>query len=398
MRWISSQGTRPRGVGRAFFELGVGAIFLLVSARIVSSQQGMRSPYIEGPVINVVRPSRGIDPKSLARDANAGLTLANWTGSFLANGTTYSYTMLGTDPSLGSATTTASAILIPVKLEFADGTILDPTAPVYGQTKSSVALTEQSPLFKSVAFTPGGTNVGDTQYIDAFQRAEFWNYVSTSAPSYHVLFKLTAKPVQTIRVPAYFGYTKAGPGNRVGYVNFDWLDGQLAVLMYKLKIKTTTVPLFLVYDALSYGTMYGQNFVAGGYHSGFGSPGQVYAEFGFFDNALFPTTGDILTLSHELAELTNDPYLNNIVPNWSNPEFPGTCSNILEVGDPVDDVVLQPPVTLNGFTYHLEDLTFLPWFALQSPSTSVNGWYTFGNYYSSPATCSGQAASAGRTK
>ena len=40
--------------------------------------------------------------------------------------------------------------------------------------------------------------------------------------------------------------------------------------------------------------------------------------------------------------------------------------------------------TLNGTTYHPEDLVFLPWFARESPSTSVNGWYTFLNTFASP--------------
>lgn len=33
------------------------------------------------------------------------------------------------------------------------------------------------------------------------------------------------------------------------------------------------------------------------------------------------------------------------------------------------------PITLNGYTYHLQDLVMLPWFAHQSPSSAQNGWY-----------------------
>jgi hypothetical protein len=43
---------------------------------------------------------------------------------------------------------------------------------------------------------------------------------------------------------------------------------------------------------------------------------------------------------------------------------------------------------LNDFTYHPEDLVFLAWFARQTPSTAVNGWYTFLNTYTSaPPVC-----------
>jgi len=356
---------------------GVLPALLLVAAGMAAAQQGVRNPSIDRPVTNEL-------------EAPAGTTIPTWSGSFTTGGTTYTYAMIGTDPSKGSATTTVSAILIPVKLIFSDGTVLDPSAPVYGQTKSSVQLVQASPMFHNVAYKPGGTSVGTTQYIDAFQRANFWNYVSKSAPKYHVIYSLTTLAQQTLTVPGYFGYTQSGPGNRVGYVNASWLSGQISVMMYRLKIQTNTVPLFLAYDTRNYdGTL-----IFGGFHNAFGSPSQVYAEASFYDNALFPTTGDIMTLSHEMGELTDNPFYSNPVPAWSNPQTPGQCSNLLKVGDPVNDIGIAP-VTLNGFTYHLEDLTFLPWFALESPSTSVNGWYTFGDYYTSPATCT---AAAGRVQ
>jgi len=39
---------------------------------------------------------------------------------------------------------------------------------------------------------------------------------------------------------------------------------------------------------------------------------------------------------------------------------------------------------LNGTTYHPEDLTFLSWFARESPSSAANGQYTFLNTFASP--------------
>jgi hypothetical protein len=156
----------------------------------------------------------------------------------------------------------------------------------------------------------------------------------------------------------------------------------LGVLLYKLKIKTNTLPLFLNYNI----EQYSQDFVYAGYHTAFGSPAQVYISAGFYDQDIFSYGGDIVFLSHEMGESTDDPFVNNIVPNWNNPQSPGSCSDLLEVGDPVSDLGIGP-VVLNGYTYHPEDLTFLPWFSGAVPSTSVNGWYTFGNNYSSPAVC-----------
>jgi hypothetical protein len=364
------------------------AVFLITLTTV--AQQAKRPTYVEKPPIEGTIPARGIDLTSLQSNGLAGTTVPNWSGSFVDNGITYFYSMLGTDPSKGSASTTVNAILIPVKLTFYDGTVLDPTAPVFGQTRSSVQLFSESPLIKPVAFAPGGTNVGTTQYIDAFQRANFWNFLSTTAAGYHVLFALKTLPVQTLKVPFYFGNTEPGPGNRIGYVNNQWLDDQLAVLMYKLKINTNTIALFLVYDTFSTDT----NFTYSGYHSAWGSPPQVYAEFGFYDQSLFPNTGDIMTASHEMAELTDDPFINNIVPSWFNPEN-DECSDLLEVGDPLHGIGIAP-ITVGGFIYHPQDLTFLPWFAQETPSTSVNGWYTFGNFFqSASSTC---FAASGRAK
>jgi hypothetical protein len=327
-------------------------------------------------------PARGLHPESLAAEGLAGTTLPNWSGVFTASGFTYSFTMLGTNPALGSQTTTIPALLIPLRLQFSDGTVLDATTPAFGETRSALNLTRRSPLFRDYPFAPGGTGVGTTQYIDAFQRANFWSVVSTGAPNFHLRFSEATEPVQTLTVPAYFGYTEPGPGDRLGYVDQGWMDRQLGVLLYRLKIKTGTLPIFLNYNIFQTSS----DFTYAGYHTAFGSPAQVYISAGFYDQDIFGYGGDIVFLSHEMGESTDDPFVDNITPFWNNPQTPGSCSNLLEVGDPVSDDGIGP-IVLDGYTYHPEDLTFLPWFAQQTPSTSVNGWYTFGNFYSSPAVC-----------
>ena len=45
-----------------------------------------------------------------------------------------------------------------------------------------------SPVFvPGVNFTQGGTNLGTTQYADAFQRGDFWYTVGAKSKLYHVL-------------------------------------------------------------------------------------------------------------------------------------------------------------------------------------------------------------------
>jgi len=327
----------------------------------------------------VTLPARGIDRANLEANTAANTTLPNWTGSFVDAGVTYPYTMLGTDPSLGSATTAILAVLIPLKVVFSDGTVLDADSPVAGDARSASVLTQKSPMFRPVAFSPGGTGVGTTQYIDAFQRANFWNYVSTTSPDYHVKFTLqSVQPVQILNVPAFFGYAAyGGPGNALGYVNSQWWDNQLAVLLYRLNISPKTLPIFLNYNIVEQGGILG-------YHSAFGNPAQVYMSAAFYDQGVLTYGGDILVLSHEMGETTDDPFANNIVPFWFTTTFSG---DLLEVGDPVTDVSIGP-ILLNQYVYHPEDLVFLSWFSCTAPSTSVNGWYTFGNSYPGPA-CNG---------
>ena len=88
--------------------------------------------------------------------------------------------------------------------------------------------------------------------------------------------------------------------------------------------------------------------------------------------------------AHELAEWLNDPFVNNVVPLWEYPPLNVTCGDnpFLEVGDPQGngpqfDSFPTVPIALNGYTYHLQDLVMLPWFAHETPSSAQNGWYDY---------------------
>jgi hypothetical protein len=53
-----------------------------------------------------------------------GQGLPSWTGSFTNLGTQYTYTMIATDPSLGSATTPVKFVMIPLAVKFPGGITL----------------------------------------------------------------------------------------------------------------------------------------------------------------------------------------------------------------------------------------------------------------------------------
>jgi len=308
-----------------------------------------------------------------------------WTGSFSFGGSSFTYHMVGTDPSAGSVTSNIPLVIIPLKFSFADGTNLSATQTVCGDVKNSVFRVKNSPLIKKVAFTPGGTNVGTTQYMDAFQRANFWNFVSTVSPKYHVMFKpIQSKPVQTIFVTPSAGTTVAGPCARIGEVDINFFDTIAMNLLTTLGIPANTLPVFVSYN--TFWTSGGCCIL--GYHSTNNAGTQAYAVAAYSDPGIFSVPiQDIHAMSHEFGEWLDDPLIPsmNIVPAWGHVGQVSGCQNNLETGDPVTGKAFT--IAMGGafpFTYHPEDLVFLPWFARVSPSTSVNGWYTFLNGFSAP--------------
>lgn len=196
-----------------------------------------------------------------------------------------------------------------------------------------------------------------------------------------LLSPVTVKPLQTISVSKRFGKTVAGPCAPIGEVDINFFDSQAQNLRTTLGVPATSFPLFLDYNTFLTSN---ESCCILGYHSATSS-NQTHVFAAYSDPGIFTAAGirDIHALSHEVGEWMDDPFGNNIVPAWGNVGQVSGCQNNLEVGDPVTGIAFT--VTLNGFTYHPEDLVFLPWFSRQSPSSSVNGWFTFLNTFSSPA-------------
>lgn len=308
-------------------------------------------------------------PAHYSKNAAAPLTptVTNWTGS-LGSGLS-SFTMVGTDPSSTNTTTTVTAYLVPIRLLISptQNGIFDP-AHVLSNGRSVTQNVADSPIFNSgIDFVQGGTDLGNTQYIDAFQRASFWGYVKTNT-NYHVLLNLVVLPTVTIAVPASSGSISTEFGVRVALMDINFFDAKWqSIISANGTITPNSFPIALTYD--TYLTS-GGGCCIGGYHSAYGnaSAPQTYAQFSYIDHTgVF--SQDVSALSHETGEWMDDPFTNN----------PG-CGGLLEVGDPLEGEANYGgfPYTLNGFTYNLQDLVLLQYFG-QSPSTSVNGWWSFQN-------------------
>ncbi len=88
-----------------------------------------------------------------------------------------------------------------------------------------------------------------------------------------------------------------------------------------------------------------------------------------------------------MGEWLDDPLGNNPTPPWGHIGQETGCDNTLEVGDALSGTSVG--VTLNGFTYHPQELAFLSWFFDQSPSIGVNGWYSSNGTFKTGAVACG---------
>ncbi len=94
-------------------------------------------------------------------------TVPTFTGSFVANGKHYSYTMAGHKPELGG-TTTIPTVVVPLSLSF-DARAGRNQQKVTMSVEGALPEVLRSPIFRSFSFA-----TGNTQYGDAVQRAQFY--------------------------------------------------------------------------------------------------------------------------------------------------------------------------------------------------------------------------------
>lgn len=329
-------------------------VVVLAGCFVAAAQDSPIEPGSERPMFTRLKPTLHAPKNAIEA---AGTPLQTWNASFIYKGTTYHYNMVGTPP---SSTTKASvtAVIIPIKIVLSNGTTFDPSTIVSKVTGSPVFST-------GVSFSSGGVNFGNTQYIDAFQRANFYG---VGHSGFGLLLNTTVKSEVTLTVPKRYGGTGVVFGFDAGLVDINYFDAQLHTLLTSLGITSNTFPIFITRDV--YLTQ-NRSCCVGGYHSATGVIGsaQSYAHATYVDHAN-SFAEDVSALSHEVGEWADDPLVNN---NGN----PTPCGS-LEVGDPLENNTNFGtfPYALGGFTYHLQDLVTLPYFGAP-PSTSVNSEFTF---------------------
>jgi len=178
------------------------------------------------------------------------------------DGNTYTYTMVGQNPATSNTATPITTYLIPLRVNFqysrSTTYSFDPGATdpgCLGGSNTATGLTQMSPIFVPTDYNLGGTDVGTAQYVDAYQRANFWTQVSVNS-SYGTELAMIPKSLQSVTVTSgNTGFvngtvyvlngtqcgSNTGNTNHAGYmgvVNINSIDSAARSLISQLGIPT----------------------------------------------------------------------------------------------------------------------------------------------------------------
>ncbi len=334
-------------------KMRIASLAMLSAAAIIPFAASAGTYIPVGPAV----PSFAFLPPhgNVHQGAHLPQALTTWNGSINYNNHTYNYTMVGTDPSSTNGTTTITAYIVPIKMVYGstDGNMtFDPNK----DQQNNVSITQNilnSPLFNNLDWNFGNTDIGTTQYEDAFQRSGFWQDVTTNT-NYHVLLTPKVLKEKTINVTSAQGGNVVnnpfGGSGKVGEMNINSFDAELQTFMKKIKKLNPTAVVIFVTDNI-YLTSGGC--CIGGYHSA-DNNGQTYmtATYAYSPGA-FVFSSDISAFSHEIGEWYDDPLITSNSP----------CG-LLEVGDPLERLSNYGTfsVTYNNVTWHPQDLALLEYF------------------------------------
>lgn len=335
------------------------------------------------------------------------------------------FNTLGNPPQMGGATT-INAPIVPVSLDLrnADGsprfvkivngavvTCANPPDPsckrLFFDATPFVQPSIDSPVFSNANYT---SSAAPTQFADAVARAE---YFDRAKPDWHTLLApsvKTGRAMTLIRGTYQFAVNGDGSCCFLVLINVFTFESELAPPTFAFPpdsstpvgaaeasgdITTKDLSTFLFPPAFLFiPTKNGNVCCIGGFHTfdpepGDATNGNALRVFVFNYSTWFPagffrdkTILDVTGLSHEVSETFNDPFVtgdgvHDVTPWWLSPN--GGCQDDLEVGDVIEGLPNQVfPITMpNGFTYHPQNEALLQWFEFQSPSSAINGAYSY---------------------
>jgi hypothetical protein len=379
---------------RSLIFFGLAAAVLMSAAVSITHAQQDNQPlllrsYYKTIPLDKTKAERVKNAVTAAVATTQGLPMWSYSVTSPIDNNSYSGVMIGGDPFFnGARTTKIPTVIVPVIIALSDGTVYDPTVnDPCGSGGTTVAQVMGSPIFGSASYSLAGINIGTGQYVDEFQRANFYNAnVEATGDSFHnILSPVTTLPGQRVTIPANVGQTTSfGSCRQIAVLDFSTFNSiivnSLLPSLASQGVNAGTFPIFLIHNVVmgDPGTSVYSDCCIVGYHSATGSPVQTFAVADYDTTHLFSGDPDIAPLSHEVAEWMDDPLGTNLTPSWGNTGQVVGCQNNLEVGDPLTGSLYhqngQFGVTMpSGNTYYPQQLAFYSWFYRQSPSLGVAG-------------------------
>lgn len=363
--------------------------FTVVFAGLAVTQTALAQAPAKGKIVEMDRASFQLQLKALGYKTRGGIaraktesadqrfvSLTHFNSSLTLGGVNYPYTMLGYPPSSGRQAE-FSSVIVPLRMTFFG---FGPN-PIVFEPGPAVTNILNSPMYQN-AQLPSGFG----QFGEMMQRATFWNKMDPARKWSVRMKRPRVLPTIDVEVTPETGSMFKMGNSLFGNVLIDFLDAEALTIIQVAGLGPDELPVFVTDNVIA---------EALGYHSAFSVTNpdgteafQTYLYTSWLDPALVdPILADVSTFNHENLEWFNDPFVNNVLPDWRYPPkgAPGAiCSHntLLEVGDPEGNgptfndfptVVVQ----IDGVDYHLQDLVMLPWFADEVPSSAENGWYDF---------------------
>jgi hypothetical protein len=307
-----------------------------------------------------------------AFQAAAGSTVPMFTYSITAtkDNSTRKGTMVGTSPFASPLTaTTISTVIVPLSVTIGT-TVFDPTAANtcdFGAT--TVSRFQASPLDAGVTNLKfNGVNVGTTQYVNGFRRAEFWSTIGGSAAYQNTLSPIVVAARHSVKAKTHGVLYSTGCA-QLGIVSNSWLDGYLRNTLLPALTKSgvvgpTKFVIFLLKNVVqsTSNPPSVKTCCILGYHGATGSPVQTYSPMDWDTSGEFGSAvADGSVSAHETGEFMDDPLGTNATPAWGGIGQVTGCQSNLEVGDPLSGTMM-PGYTQGGTTFHMQELAFFSWY------------------------------------
>jgi hypothetical protein len=279
-------------------------------------------------------------------------------------------------------TAVINAPIIPINVELLD---YDGSVRIYNGQRLVMNGEKHVPdAVKSPIFSPATFDASEppTQYADAILRA---NYAGSAGEEWHTLLKADPKPAMTLKLPRgtyRFAVYSDGTLARV-YVDSMVLNSLIYPMGDVLGdtsnivgaaetygyMEPSEITTFLMPGVISCTNLVPISDCASGWHLADTERGDLHNGFKTriyvlnFSN-WFEAGGQANSyiLSHEIAEIFNDPFITSVVPWWQSPDGQ-VCENWVEVGDVIEmtDPGFQAH-TNSGKVYNVANVALLPWF------------------------------------